>query len=1118
MVKHLFFILIFISIPAVLFGSWDVDTIFIWDNDRGESIQTMPAVGIIGGGSNGGFAAWQDSRWGDYDIFRQRYFWNGVLPVPNFMVSQDDFNRFQQVHTDVSSNPQNGCIVVWEDSSYQPQKPAKIYCALYGMEPFLVYEAESSQKFPAVSSRYYGWFAISWTSYTTSQMPAILCKFYDENGVEQRFNTVRQRDSIDFAVPVSRVAYNDSGALIVYEDYSSDGTQCSIYGQYCNRNGAILVPRQKLSHLAGDSRDERSPDVAINENGYMVVVWEDYRSGDADIYAQRFVVLPDTFEFIGSEMVISEISGVDELYPHVALFADGSFVVVWHDKRGSDYDVYYRAWVNGYGLKEPHRVPHNNTADQMYPDVAGRYGENLSIVWASRVYSDYDDVFLRNFTLSSQGATGIDSITGDIPLVPVDPDTNVGGRKCWYFDDENYDDPATPGWNEDPIAEAESVYIDLDSAIIDQLMELNTNGQYFIVSEDTLPYRQGFRALSEYDAIFLDLGYRTGLATAGTISQDDQDALVDYIEPSTPGDTGKPTMVDGNDFGYMYKGTALFSLYHAEYLGDGAPYGSGNVDTLYGVAGQFAENETLKYDYKEPVDNYVDSIAAYNGGRLLLQSSGVTDWMAGRAVCWGNYWKGGMRTPQGNTIYNSFIPTGITSTRHPNTYAEYYRRCLGFLGLNCQPEPITTLHAYIGSSEGRVVIEWQVVSDDSLTESAEGDYKLKFSRQKITSETAFNDSVEEYYQEWNTKDSAVGVWVTQTLYGLPPLDTLIFALKVSDESGLWDALGAEPRAVVAGDSITPHNILIANNYVKDFSIRYEFLDVHISNPEDSLFVTWDDDSFYIGFIGQSFVGSGDLLIYFDITNGVGADSTYPYNGTTTNCAPFNAASGEFRPDYCFILETYNTVYLYQCTGKQRGRDAWTPITFHGAYSEDNVVHNYEYTEISIPFSDLGYNTSNPFKLVVTVQSETDNSRTHIYPIFNPTGIGTITQYYQWSHLGADMVPRYTVSVVGVDESELFTGLSHGEKDLSVVPNPFTRGVDIYFSPGRLKSEEIILKIFDATGRLVKRFELSSSAPDTMMRVTWNGCDEAGHRMSGGVYFCELEAADHSVFEKMIYLR
>lgn len=1114
--------LIILSVPLVFFAQQKAQRLFVWDNDRGKSTQDNPAVGLVHEAL--GYAVWNDARWGDYDIYGQAFNTERGLVGSNFPISIDEYNEFQQFHADIACSPMNFYISVWEESLYRPSpKPSKIYAMICEKEPFVVYQHEMSQKYPSVSCRYEGWFAISWTSYTGGTEPSILCRIYDEGGGPVAMNTVCEKVQIPDTVPLSSVAYCDKGGLVVYEDWRGDGTECSIFGTYFKPDGSIVDREFKVSYYGGGSeKDERDPDVATNEAGYMVAVWVDNHEGVDRIYGQRIIAEEGAYYFYQEPFPVYPEGG-EQKNPRVAMFehtgGDFSFfIVVWEQDMGSHWNV--RGLVfKDLGYFQPFDIPVQNTGNQKQPYASARWGDIVSIVWSCSYNNRYyPDVYLRNFKRDNT-ETGLIALGSyDIPLVPMDPDTGVGGRKCWYFDDENYDNPDTPDWNEDPIPEGPPRYVDLEYAIVDQLMELNTNNQYIIECEDTLPFKQG-KALTDYDAIFLDLGYRTLGASAGTMTQLERNELSNYVKNIA---SGGPLMVDGNDFGYMYDTTDLFSCFFAKYQGDGAAYTTGNIDTLLGKTPKvFTEGMALPYCYQSLPDNYPDSIRPIERfGKLLLETTSLTEWYAGYSIGSCMSWFGDERD-QYSTIYNSFIPSAITGTIHPNTYSEFYRRCLGHMGLAVQPEPIVDLFAddtSAGLSEGEVNLIWTIVCDDSLNDPVNSGYRLKFSRAKMTSEAAY-DAAEEYYQAWDTP-GAVDDTARQTLSGLPPMDTLIFALKVHDEDGLYNALGAEPRAVVVGDAETPHNLVIGENYVKDFSNKYEFLHAHpLATEDDSLFVTWDSDTFYIGFARFDFESGGDLLLYFDIMSGQGADSTYPYNGTS-GCSHFNASPYEFRPDYCIIMERSTSLRLFQCTGKG-GRDTWTQVVSHGInHCVDNVVNDYLYTEIGVPFDDLGYNTANPFKLVATVQNETNNTLIRIYPPYNPVGSGVIiSQYYYWSCLGSGMIPKTTAQIIGIAEEHSLPGPEMFGKPLLAVPNPFRNTIDLFLNQSFVSScEQSALRIFDVTGRLVRNFDLAQYRYRQISKITWDGKDERGAQVARGIYFCELVADEQAAMEKIIFIR
>ena len=106
----------------------------------------------------------------------------------------------------------------------------------------------------------------------------------------------------------------------------------------------------------------------------------------------------------------------------------------------------------------------------------------------------------------------------------------------------------------------------------------------------------------------------------------------------------------------------------------------------------------------------------------------------------------------------------------------------------------------------------------------------------------------------------------------------------------------------------------------------------------------------------------------------------------------------------------------------------------------------------------------------------------------------------------------------------------GEKRLEVLSRHFR----IYPNPARKlvtfripvilmpevsgKKQEFSLKIYDATGRLVKSFDLASSVKREASSVIWPGDDNSGKLLPAGIYFCVLETDNFSTRAKIVMLR
>ncbi len=78
--------------------------------------------------------------------------------------------------------------------------------------------------------------------------------------------------------------------------------------------------------------------------------------------------------------------------------------------------------------------------------------------------------------------------------------------------------------------------------------------------------------------------------------------------------------------------------------------------------------------------------------------------------------------------------------------------------------------------------------------------------------------------------------------------------------------------------------------------------------------------------------------------------------------------------------------------------------------------------------------------------------------------------------------------------------------------------EIEFSLSTRYSLLATLRIYEATGRLVKSFLLPTSYFLLPTSLEWDGCDDSGRRLPAGVYFVRLDLGDFKQVEKAILLR
>jgi len=130
--------------------------------------------------------------------------------------------------------------------------------------------------------------------------------------------------------------------------------------------------------------------------------------------------------------------------------------------------------------------------------------------------------------------------------------------------------------------------------------------------------------------------------------------------------------------------------------------------------------------------------------------------------------------------------------------------------------------------------------------------------------------------------------------------------------------------------------------------------------------------------------------------------------------------------------------------------------------------------------------------------------------------------------GEDVV-TIKYGVTGVNEEKGYTAQSTGY-NLSMSPNPFHQQTKIRYSildTGYMEHEFRIsksgmrkhtLKIYDASGRLVKSLNPVASIENLESIVIWDGTDQSNRQLPSGVYFVRLEAGDHEETRQVLLIR
>lgn len=136
----------------------------------------------------------------------------------------------------------------------------------------------------------------------------------------------------------------DGGAIIVWEDRRSGNTD--IYAQRIDSSGTVQWTTNGVP-ICTESNDQYYLDMCSDGVGGAIITWQDSRSGNSDIYAQK-VDSSGTVQWAANGTAICTAIG-NQGFPQIYSDEDGGVIITWEDPRSGTYGDIYAQKVNSSG-------------------------------------------------------------------------------------------------------------------------------------------------------------------------------------------------------------------------------------------------------------------------------------------------------------------------------------------------------------------------------------------------------------------------------------------------------------------------------------------------------------------------------------------------------------------------------------------------------------------------------------------------------------------------------------------------------------------------------------------------------------------------------------------------
>lgn len=125
------------------------------------------------------------------------------------------------------------------------------------------------------------------------------------------------------------------GVIITWEDARSG--KADIYAQRINANGVGQWTANGVA-ISTEVGDQQKPTITGDGVGGAIITWEDTRSGNVDIYAQR-INANGVVQWTANGMAISTAAG-DQHGPTITSDGAGGAIITWYDNRNGTAELY----------------------------------------------------------------------------------------------------------------------------------------------------------------------------------------------------------------------------------------------------------------------------------------------------------------------------------------------------------------------------------------------------------------------------------------------------------------------------------------------------------------------------------------------------------------------------------------------------------------------------------------------------------------------------------------------------------------------------------------------------------------------------------------------------------
>lgn len=368
---------------------------------------------MAGDGKGNALIAWARSplSFYNYDLFAQKLDSDATRSWPLNDVTVSDTSgteSFQKVISDDSC----GIIIAYTHLPYTPgvtgilaQRVDSMGTIKWRKNGVVICDADESQSNPELVGDGHGGAIIVWGDARNG--PGVYDiyaqKVNSAGEIQWTVNGVALTNSTVSSTFPKIASDGEGGAIIIWEDKRSGNSD--IYAQHLNKDGVSQWTANGIA-VCNSPGEQVSPDIVSDGMGGAIIVWQDNRNGNDDIYTQR--IDPSGQALWSTNGAAVSTVANNQIQPVAIMDMAGGIIMTWIDFRTDPYGDIYAQRLNGNGtaLWTNNGVAICTASDmQEEPSLVSDANMGAIITWSDRREGTEFDIYAQN--IDKNGKLGI---------------------------------------------------------------------------------------------------------------------------------------------------------------------------------------------------------------------------------------------------------------------------------------------------------------------------------------------------------------------------------------------------------------------------------------------------------------------------------------------------------------------------------------------------------------------------------------------------------------------------------------------------------------------------------------------------------------------------------------